>query len=417
MTKPVPNYRRLMPLLAAVLIAGCSRGPTELIFVDPISPIDKDIITDLTELLHEESSFSLSLTEARLSGEEAMDAVLTGDADLALISNAHPFRNGIATVIPLYPTILHIGYFGDREINDRGDLLRGATVYAGPEGSASRMIFNRTAERLDLSDDDYRFVERGEQPDVFVVFAPIATDRIRQLPDVRLFSMGAPDSVGTGSSVDAATLLYPFLRPFIIPVGTYGDATPQAVLTTAVDKMIVARRDIDTSVIYSFISELLRLRPALAARRPGLFRDLTGDFDASSSTFVLHSGAQAYLERSEPSVYERYSGIAEVGVTVLIALISAILGGMRLFRMRRKNRIDAYYSEVIGIRNHAEQSGDTGDNQELIDKLKALQNKAFAELVDEKLAANESFRIFITLSNDVLRQLGAGSGPLPHSDE
>jgi TRAP-type uncharacterized transport system substrate-binding protein len=406
-----------MPLLAAVLIAGCSRGPTELIFVDPISPIDKDIITDLTELLHEESSFSLSLTEARLSGEEAMDAVLTGDADLALISNAHPFRNGIATVIPLYPTILHIGYFGDREINDRGDLLRGATVYAGPEGSASRMIFNRTAERLDLSDDDYRFVERGEQPDVFVVFAPIATDRIRQLPDVRLFSMGAPDSVGTGSSVDAATLLYPFLRPFIIPVGTYGDATPQAVLTTAVDKMIVARRDIDTSVIYSFISELLRLRPALAARRPGLFRDLTGDFDASSSTFVLHSGAQAYLERSEPSVYERYSGIAEVGVTVLIALISAILGGMRLFRMRRKNRIDAYYSEVIGIRNHAEQSGDTGDNQELIDKLKALQNKAFAELVDEKLAANESFRIFITLSNDVLRQLGAGSGPLPHSDE
>ena len=37
----------------------------------------------------------------------------------------------------------------------------------------------------------------------------------------------------------------------------------------------------------------------------------------------------------------------------------------------------------------------------------------FDQLVDEKLGADESFRIFITLSNDVLRQLG---GIAPASD-
>jgi hypothetical protein len=37
--------------------------------------------------------------------------------------------------------------------------------------------------------------------------------------------------------------------------------------------------------------------------------------------------------------------------------------------------------------------------------VRKLQSEAFDLLVDEKLSADESFRIFITLSNDVLRQL------------
>jgi hypothetical protein len=42
------------------------------------------------------------------------------------------------------------------------------------------------------------------------------------------------------------------------------------------------------------------------------------------------------------------------------------------------------------------------------DEVRTLQNTAFDLLVDEKLAADESFRIFITLSNDVLQQLSDG---------
>jgi hypothetical protein len=40
-------------------------------------------------------------------------------------------------------------------------------------------------------------------------------------------------------------------------------------------------------------------------------------------------------------------------------------------------------------------------------EVQALKDKAFEMLVDEKLAADESFSIFITLSNDVLQQLRA----------
>jgi len=106
-----------------------------------------------------------------------------------------------------------------------------------------------------------------------------------------------------------------------------------------------------------------------------------------------------------------------VAVTVLIALISAAFAAMRLYKMQRKNRIDRYYSEVIDIRHKAEQSTDDAERSGLTERLKKLQDQAFSELVNEKLAANESFRIFITLSNDVLRQLGAGAHAARNSDD
>ena len=38
----------------------------------------------------------------------ALNAVASGEVDLALVSNYLPFRSDIATVMPLYPTVLHI---------------------------------------------------------------------------------------------------------------------------------------------------------------------------------------------------------------------------------------------------------------------------------------------------------------------
>ncbi len=177
----------------------------------------------------------------------------------------------------------------------------------------------------------------------------------------------------------------------------------------AVDKILVTRSDLAQSVVYDLINELLRLRPALAAKRPGLFPPLTEDFDASRSGFILHSGTQAYLQRDEPSVYERYSGIAEVVVTLLVAFVSATFAGVRILQRRRKNRIDRFYTRAIALGRSVNETSPAEEQQEVIRQVRELQNSAFDQLVDEKLAADESFRIFITLSDDILRRLGASA--------
>ena len=268
--------------------------------------------------------------------------------------------------------------------------------------------------------DDIRFVELDNDddcPDVFAIFAPILRDLNARLDSCkggasyRLWSLGSPEEIGTGSAVDAATLLDPSLRAFVIPVGVYGDVTPQPAVTLAVDKMLVARSDVSAATIYDLISEIVRLQPALAEREPILFHQLTGNINSTASTFVLHPGARSFIDRDEPSVYERYSGIAEVAVTVFIALFTGAIAGVRIYNMRRKNRIDKFYTEAIRLRKSVNAETPFASRQDVVTEVRMLQTRAFELLVDEKLAADESFRIFLTLSNDIIRDLGAAAAP------
>jgi TRAP-type uncharacterized transport system substrate-binding protein len=401
---------KFLLLAAAVLLTACGSRPSELKLVAPSSDLDLEIAQNLAVLLNQGSDFRLDITAEQRSGEEALDMLLSGDADIALVSNFLPYREGITTVMPMYPSVLHIAYRDGRDASSGYTLLNQARIYAGREGSASRLMLERIVTRMHLPADAYSYIERSgnarsTDPDIAVIFAPISPQRADEFIGYQLFSFGTPAEIGTGSIIDAAALLNPPLRPFIIPASTYGAANLGPIVTVAVDKVLVATSDLDASAVYDLINEIRRLRPALSATRPGLFDQLGDSFDVSRSTFVLHAGTQDFLQRAEPTIYERYSGVAEVIVTLLIALASATLAGFRILKMRRKNRIDRFYSAAIEIRDSVSPSSNGEDRARAVEKIRELQNTAFDQLVDEKLSADESFRIFITLSNDVLRQL------------
>ena len=97
-------------------------------------------------------------------------------------------------------------------------------------------------------------------------------------------------------------------------------------------------------------------------------------------------------------------------MTVIVALASAIFAGVRIYHMRRKNRIDTFYTDVIAIRSSLDDSSSDDDRTAAARKIRDLQNTAFEMLIDEKLSADESFRIFLSLSNDALRDLNAVPG-------
>ena len=139
---------------------------------------------------------------------------------------------------------------------------------------------------------------------------------------------------------------------------------------------------------------------------PLLFGRLSDEFSASDSTFVLHPGAQAFVDRDAPDVYERYSGVAEVVVTLLIGVISGSYALVQIYNRRRKNRIDEFYVDVMAIRDAALAKNDQAERDAAIDEVRQLQNSAVQMLVNEKVAADDSFRIFLTLSNDIIAELG-----------
>ena len=156
--------------LISTALCACTDNPTELRFAQPSSPVDRAIVTDLVELFADDTLVSLNLTGAEFTGEEALDAIIAGEVDVALVSNALPYRDGVATVIPLFPSVLHIAYVGDdRDPSDIYSLLEGANVFAGEEGSASRLIFEQSLERAHTA--NFNYVDAITEANVVILFA------------------------------------------------------------------------------------------------------------------------------------------------------------------------------------------------------------------------------------------------------
>lgn len=378
--------------------------------ITPVLPIDRAVAEQIAELVSEKSGITINLIPPPDNSLSILDALESGYGDIAIALNNENFRETVSTVIPLYPSVLQIAIPADWPANDIGKLLSGTVIYAGPPGSVSRSLADESVSDLGYGPDEVTFSDSPDAPaDVVILYAPIDRKRIMNNPLVRglkLFSFGKPGDFGQGKLIDRAVLLNPRLRPFVIPMETFGALTPDPVLTLAVDNLLVARADLRDAIVYDLFSEILRIRPALFGARPELFQPLDDDITQSNLTFSLHSGALAFLKRDEPSWIERYSGVAEVVATLMVGLVSGVFAFVKIYRVRRKNRLDKFLVEVIGIRNSVTPDTSAKERADAISKIRALQDYGFEQLVDEKLAADESFRIFIELTNDTIDYLG-----------
>ena len=105
-----------------------------------------------------------------------------------------------------------------------------------------------------------------------------------------------------------------------------------------------------------------------------------------------HQGAAAYYERSQPPFLVEYAEAISLGLTLLVGLYSGSIALREWMRRRKKNRIDSYYVETVELT--ADLSGASIESlRKAHGALLRLRQKAFADLVAEKLDANESFTI------------------------
>jgi len=396
-------------LAVLVGLPAFAKPPAEIDMIMPVLEIDRVIAERVVELVRKDSGVQINLVPLPEGTTSALDALEAGYGDIAFAPNTGRFRDGISTVIPLYPSVLHIVTDKDRPANSLDELLRGATVYAGPQDSITRALTKGVVDGLEFAPGEVAFANnRDDAFDVIVIYAPIDRDRVMNDPllkDVKWFSFGRPEDVGNGSMVDLAVLLNPRLRPFVIPMNTFGAATPEPVVTLAVDNLLVARAGLEDSVIYDLYAEILRVRPALFGDRPELYQPLDERVAEANFLYSLHPGALAFIKRDEPTMIERYSGVAEVVVTLMVGLVSGIFAVIKIYRIRRKNRLDEFLVEVIDIRNSLKPDSSADERAAAMASIRALQDRAFELLVDEKLAADDSFRIFTELSNNTIDRI------------
>ena len=396
-------------LVVLIGLPAFAKATAEIDMIMPALELDRVIAERIVELVRKESGLQINLVPLPEGTTSALDALEAGHGDIAFAPNTGRFRDGVSTIIPLYPSVLHIVTKKDRPANSLEELLRGATVYAGPQDSITRALTSEIIDGLEFAPGEITFAsDRDGVFDVIVIYAPIDRDRVMNDPglkNVKWFSFGSPEDIGNGSMVDLAVLINPRLRPFVIPINTFGAVTPEPVVTVAVDNLLVARAGLADSIVYDIYAEILRIRPALFGDRPELYQPLDERIDEANFLYSLHPGALAFIKRDEPSMIERYSGVAEVVATLMVALVSGLIAIVKIYRIRRKNRLDEFLVQVIDIRNSLKPDSSADERAAAMASIRTLQDRAFELLVDEKLAADDSFRIFTELSNNTIDRI------------
>jgi TRAP transporter TAXI family solute receptor len=207
--------------------------------------------------------------------------------------------HNIRGVAVLHPSVVHVLVPGDsaaRSVSDlRGDIGLGAlgsgtTVTAGLLLRAFGVPPDRVRERslpfMDASDA----LTRHQLDAAFVVAAaPVDAVERATRTGARLLDVNGPP-------LQRLREEYPFLRPAVIPPGTYpGMLRP--VQTLLVDVLLVCRADLDERLVRRLTGALFEILPGLSSTHE--FLRLI-DLDRTPATpIALHPGAALYYREKE----------------------------------------------------------------------------------------------------------------------
>lgn len=341
--------------------------------------------------------------------EPNIDSIMADKADLAIVENNLSYREGIKTVLPISKQVLHVFYKSDVPVTTLQELLYGKKVYIGIDGSSSAIFMNALFEFYDLDVNQFVLTNNQFDNEVFCGFSDIITDEISlealKGEGYRLFSFDEIGNFGRGSKAEAITLRYPHYETFVIPRGTYGNLTLDPVVTIATETILVVRSNMSDNFVYSITKTIFREKQVLNEVSPLVYGTMKEDFDRGEISYPLHNGARIFFDRDEPSFLERYAELGGVLFSIVLAVVSGLVSLSRWQRQKKKDRVDVFYRDLIQIKNGINSIKSTKDGLEKLKSIQDQQTHAFDMLIEEKLEANESFRIYMELSKETINEL------------
>ncbi len=97
------------------------------------------------------------------------------------------------------------------------------------------------------------------------------------------------------AAIEAVTAEYPFIRPFIIPDGTYDGQEGDLVAADSGTAQLLVRDDADPDMVYLVAKTLYENRDAIAGMHPA-GREITPERAAMDIGIPYHEGARRYFE-------------------------------------------------------------------------------------------------------------------------
>jgi hypothetical protein len=392
----------IWPLLL-VLLAACEGEPPPL-RLQTLTYQQMDIAALRKAIAVEALDIAPSQAPPGMPVLEALGANL---ADLGIVENSTPFVSGVRAVIPLYRSVLHLLVRDDVDLDGKRSADTPLSFLVLNDSHAGNTFVGLVAQRAGMVVGRSPVAGTAEagNTEVIVYFGPInprSTDWYT--PGYHLVSL---DSIGTAAAEflrEGISLLVPQMQATRIPALTYTlPGNEQGLQTLSVDTLLVTRKDTSESQIYRLTRTLVEQKAQLASLEPDVFSWVSERFDPEKLNFPLHDGARRYFERDEPGLLQRYAETINLLVYLAILAVTGLLALLRWRRQRKKDRVDTFYTQLFSIRERAATEAPAG----LLEETRALERRAYRLLIDEKLAADESFRIFTDLLENVRAELVA----------
>ena len=343
-------------------------------------------------------------------------------ADLAIVQNdTHPQSVDVHTLIPLHRSVFHFLVRRDSDIKLVYD-LRGKRVGVGPPASGNFHIVENLLRHFgigmhELSPVRESFADSRDKLqtgdlDAVLVMTAINSSALKKFVenvDVRYVSLAADHQ--PGNEVDGFAVTYPYVERFTIPqyvyplVGGRAGIPSRPCETFALRSSLVCKGDLPDDIARAIVSAIVSHRTTMM--REGLIaRDITEHFDAEDLQFPIHHGAMSYFQRQRPGFLERYSEPMAFILSLFLALCGLVAAFNKWVVVRKKNRIDRYYSRLDDLLTELNTQALTQARLDSIEQeLLGVRHDAVRELVQEQLLADDSFQIFQSLLTDCHQQL------------
>jgi len=414
------SFLGVLFFLLLLVLPSCFNSDRELILLK-VSEIGPAKISDssLVVILQEELKRKIRI-EYTLSEDTALKMLENRKVDLAIIPNnmegTCKDSRKLRTVAPLLPRILVIltnNIEGTEEMSVK-DLFENQVVVF-EEMSRLDSIFFKTFFQSYGIEQKKPLTYLAHQIDVekwadssfvYVGLTHLHNPIMQKLVGhgACFFPLDDVDKLGKGSSVEGLHMVFPKLSPFILPKSFILGKPVEPVLTISISDVMVTCKDMDNYVVYDIVKAITEKRPELI-NSDNIYNLLDTKMNDYVFSFPLHSGAISYLNRDKPSVWTRYASVIWPFISILAIIAGALASLSRHLHQRKRVRIDLIYTELLKVRKKAFNNQNDSSREQLLKEIRDIRSKAFDALMENKLSANVSFTIFLSLYSEVMDEI------------
>ncbi len=257
--------------------------------------------------------------------------------------------------------------------------------------------------KIDSLDYYNNYKKLAEMPyDIEVSFTPVnfysksrLTRFLKKHEDFTFFTLDDYKLYRQGSFVDGFCMKNKYYSPHIIPKGLFGNEPQNPILTIRQDLILITKDNVESEVVFDLVK--------FAIEKSGKI-DMTlfgTNFENLNPAFPYHEGTLIFLNKAEPSLFERYGNKIVKYATGIGAFNTLIIYFFLWRKKRRKKELNNHYLKLLDYKEKFHNSEKRADLDKLYSEIRIIQIDMANQIKNEKIIVDENIRII----NDLIQNL------------